>query len=65
MEKTFRDFEISDIKMDDYPDFCDAFILSATTVFEDGTYRESTEEELDELNNDADLVYGLVQLALF
>ena len=43
----------------DYPDFCDAFIQSAS-VDEDGVIRDATESELDELNEDRDLVYRLV-----
>lgn len=38
------DFE--DIDHKDYPDFCDAFVISAD--YED---REMTEEELDDLND--------------
>ena len=41
-----------DIDYDDYPDFCDAYILSG-----DYDGRELTEEELDILNDDNDFVY--------
>lgn len=36
----------------DYPDYCDAYIVSAEI---DG--REATEEEIQELNEDSDFVY--------
>lgn len=40
------DIEIDDIDMNDYPDFCDAYISSAT-------YKgvELTDDQLDELND--------------
>lgn len=53
--------EVDDIVIDgidpkDYPDFCDAYISSACYV---DTGEELTDEELDELNEDRDLVYEL------
>jgi len=39
----------------DYPDYCDAFIDSA-----DYNGKEMTDEQLDELNEDYELVYELV-----
>ena len=39
----------------DYPDYCDAFIDSA-----DYDGREMTDEELDELNEDYELIHELV-----
>ena len=50
--KEFIDLEVDGIDSRDYPDFVDAFISSATAVLEDGTMRDATEEELDELTND-------------
>ena len=47
---------IDGIDMDDYPDFCDAYILSADY---DGV--EMTEAELDLLNDDRDFVHEAVQ----
>jgi hypothetical protein len=41
--------------LSDFPDFCDAYIASATY---DG--RDMTEEELEELNDDTDFVYKAV-----
>lgn len=46
---------LADIHMDDYPDFCDAFIETA-----DYNGREMTEEELEVLNSDRDYVYARV-----
>jgi len=39
----------------DYPDYCDAFIDSA-----DYDGKEMTDEQLDELNEDYELIYELV-----
>lgn len=57
--------QITDIEMDgidtkDYPDFCDAYICSATYKG-----REMTEEELDQLNDDRDFVYEQTIKRLF
>ena len=49
------DIEVEDVMLSDYPDFCDAYIASATY---DG--RDMTEEELEELNDDTDFVYKAV-----
>jgi len=54
------DFEMQGIDYADYPEFCDAYIESAS-VFQNGYWREATELELDELNEDADLVYSCVE----
>ena len=49
MDKTkITNIEIEGINHSDYPDYCDAFIVSAEI---DG--RELTEEELEELSNDS------------
>lgn len=48
----FVDIEIDGVDMDDYPDFCDAFAISATAVLEDGSMRDATDEELEKLTND-------------
>ena len=61
----YLDIELDGIYTDDYPDFVDAFISSATALQEDGVLREATEDELDELNEDRDLVYGLVMDRLY
>lgn len=46
------DVHVDNIDMDDYPDFCDAYIVEAEY---DG--RSMTEEELDILNEDSDFVH--------
>lgn len=53
--KKITDIELDNIRMDDYPDFCDAFIQSATCGD-----RELTEEELDILNEDREYVHQKV-----
>ena len=55
--KTLDYTKISDIEFDgidteDYPDFCDAFIMSAS---HDG--EPMTEEQLEEINKDGSFVY--------
>ena len=60
MEETKRypiDIEVQGIDTRDYPDFCDAYISSA--VWSD-TLEELTEDELEELNQDGQLVYECV-----
>jgi hypothetical protein len=44
--------EVDQVDMDDYPDFCDAFVVSA-----DMNGIEMNEEELDELNENRGFVY--------
>lgn len=56
----FIDLDVDGIDTNDYPDFCDAFISSATAVFEDGSMRDANDDELEELNENSDLVYSLV-----
>lgn len=55
----FTDFEVDGIDTADYPDFCDAFIPNASVII-DGEIRECTDDELDFLNEDRELVYDLV-----
>lgn len=52
----YTSLEIAGIDMRDYPDFCDAYIESGCTT--DG--RSLTDEELDVLSEDYELVYELV-----
>lgn len=54
------DFEIEGIDYADYPVFCDAYINDAH-VLDNGEWRCATKDELDELNEDADLVYRCVE----
>ena len=50
------DVEFDGIQTWDAPDFCDAFVVSAS--WENGT--KLTEEELDLLNEDSDYVHELL-----
>jgi hypothetical protein len=54
------DIEVDGIDTNDYPDFCDAFISSATY---DG--RDMTDEELEVLNQDYDFVYDAVMSNIY
>lgn len=55
-----EDIEVDGINTRDYPDFCDAYIASATYKG-----REMTESELDRLNEDSSFVYDCVQERLY
>lgn len=55
------DVEVDGIYMDDYPDFCDAYIVSATWV---ETGKPLTDPELDELNKTS-VVYDAVMKYLY
>ena len=48
-----EDIEVEDIEWEDVPDFCNAFIASATVNGHD-----ATEQELDTINEDSDFVYA-------
>ena len=52
--------EIDGIDTNDYPDFCDAYIVSA-----DYNGVPMTDEQLDEVNDNSDFVYDCVQNHLF
>ena len=52
--------EIEGIDTNDYPDFCDAYIVSA-----DYNGVPMTDEQLDEVNDNLDFVYDCVQNHLF
>ena len=58
--KLIDNIKVEGIDTKDYPDFCDAFIISA-----DYDGKEMTEEQLDELNEDSEFVYECVQNHLF
>jgi len=58
------DFDVDGIDTRDYPDFCDAFICDAS-VMENGEWRDATDDEIDELNEDGDLVYSCVESHLY
>jgi hypothetical protein len=55
-----EDIELDGIDTRDYPDFCDAYIASATYKG-----REMTEQELERLNDDRGFVYECVLERLF
>ena len=52
--------ELDGIDHSDYPDFCDAYIVSA-----DYDGREMTDDEIEELNNDSQFVHEKVWDHLF
>ncbi len=58
------DLEVDGIDTADYPDFCDAAISDAI-VLENGEWRQATEKEIDEINEDSDLVYRCVENELY
>lgn len=58
------DIEVDGIDTRDYPEFCDAYISNAI-VMDNGEWREATDDELDELNEDSDLVYKCVEDYLY
>lgn len=55
-----EDAEVDGIDTRDYPDFCDAHIVSATYMG-----RCMTEAELEILNQDGDYIYEKVQDRLY
>ena len=52
--------EIDGLDMRDYPDFVDAYIMDARV---DG--RRATDEELDQMNDDAEFRYESVEASLY
>ena len=54
-EINLASIEVSDVNRRDYPDFCDAYISYAETV--DGV--ALTEEQLEVLNQDGELVHSI------
>ena len=56
------DIEVDGIDYADAPDFCDAYICSATWS---DTGKALTEAELDKVNEDGDTVYQAVQDQLY
>ena len=57
--------QVGGVDMADYPDFCDAYIASATIENEDGTFRDATDDEIEEMNEDGDFVYEQVENYLY
>lgn len=58
--KLINNIEVDGIDIKDYPDFCDAFIVSA-----DYDGNPMTDKQLDEINEDRDYVYECVKNYLF
>lgn len=58
------DIEVDGINYRDVHDWCDAFICSAF-VKENGEWRKATDDELDQLNEDSDLVYEVVESYIY
>lgn len=56
-KKPVTDIQLANVKASDYPDFCDAYIISAS-VFDNG-WRDASEDEIDKLNEQNDLVNEL------
>lgn len=56
MKYNIDNVDIAGLDWNDYPDFCDAYVESCDI---DG--EEATDEQLDEINNDPQLVYELVE----
>jgi hypothetical protein len=52
--------EFEGINHNDYPDYCDAYIISA-----DYDGREMTEDEIEELNDDSGFVYDKLMNFLY
>jgi hypothetical protein len=52
--------EFEGIDPNDYPDYCDAYIISA-----DYDGREMTEDEIEELNDDSGFVYDKLMNFLY
>jgi len=60
-----HDVEVDGIDGNDYPDFCDAYIVSAAVEYEPGKYRDADPDELNVMNEDRDFVYDQVLLYLY
>ena len=56
MKYNIDNVDIGGLDWNDYPDFCDAYIESCDI---DG--EEATDEQLDEINNDSQLVYEIIE----
>ena len=63
-------YEIENIVIDgidhrDAPDFCDAFITSASIRKFDGEWRKATDDEIDEIMQDTDLFCQKLEEAIY
>ena len=59
------DIEVDGVDYRDYPDFSDAYICRAFIMMDDSTYREATDEEIEEMNEDSQFVYECVESSLY
>ena len=58
--KKITNVVLDGINLEDYPDFCDAFIVSA-----DYDGEPMTDDQIDKLNEDSDFVYTKIEEFLF
>ena len=58
--KKITNVVLDGIDLEDYPDFCDAFIVSA-----DYDGEPMSEDQIDKLNEDSDYVYTKIEEFLF
>ena len=58
--KKITNVVLDGIDLEDYPDFCDAYIVSA-----DYDGEPMTEDQIDKLNEDSDLVYTEIEDFLY
>lgn len=58
--ENIQNIEMDGIDTTDYPDFCDAFIVSA-----DYEGRKLTDKEIDTLNENSDFIYECVLKQIF
>ena len=62
--KHVTDVEFDGIDHNDCPDYVDAFISEAS-ILDGKVWREATNEELEEINNDPDFVHEKLQEFLY
>ena len=62
--KHVTDIEFEGIDYNDHPDYVDAFISEAT-ILDDKKWRDATEEELEEMNNNSDFIHEKLQEFLY
>jgi hypothetical protein len=58
--KLIDNIEVDGIDTKDYPDFCDAFIISA-----DYKGKPMTDKQIEEINEDSDFVHECVKNHMF
>jgi hypothetical protein len=63
--KRFLDYEVGGIDHKDAPDYVDAFVETAKAELTDGSFRNATEDELETLNDNRELVMDLVFKKLY